>query len=332
MNPASLAIESLASGEQLAELQTTVADAADFLSRARSKNTIRAYSKDWVRFESWVRGHGLEPMPADPRMVALWLSHLARRRGLKASSVKRALAAIAFAHRAAGHETPTRSLIVREEMRGIENALGARPKQAAPILIGHLEAMLQEAPSDLRGLRDRAVLLVGWLAALRRSELVALTVADLGFSERGVTVTIMQSKTDQSGKSDVVPLFFAKRRAICPVHSLQEWLSEARIENGPVFVRILRNGQLSPGGKPIAAKTVSRIVQRWTTRSELQPEQLGAAFTAHSLRAGFVTEAARAGSPEWAICRQSRHKDSRTVQGYIRIANVFENSAAEGLL
>lgn len=316
-----------------AELMATAADASEFLRRARSEQTRAGYASDWRQFEAWIRSHGLEPLPADPRMVALWISHMARQLRRKPATIRRMLATISTIHKRAGHPSPCERAIVREELRGIENTLGVMPRRAAPLLIGHLEALVAGMGDGLRAVRDRAIVLAGWSGAMRRSEIAALQAEDLTFMDKGIRVLIRRSKTDQAGAGQYVALFYAARTALCPVRAIQEWMRAAHIERGPVFLRLTAHRR-EPRiiADPLGGAEVNYIVKYWTKKAHVQPEQLGAFFSAHSLRAGFITEAARARKAEWMIRKQSRHKSANVLHDYIRIADTFDGNAGEGLL
>lgn len=315
-----------------AELRATAEGATEFLKAARAPSTHASYASDWRQFSEWIEGHGLDPIPADPRMVALWISHMARALKRKPSSIRRMLTAIGTIHRRAGHPNPCEQEVVREEMRGIANTLGVRPKRAAPLLIPHLEAIIAGMGDGLRAARDRAIVLVGWSGAMRRSEIAGLRAEDLTFLDKGVSVLIRRSKTDQEGKGENVALFYATRTALCPVHALQEWMRAAAITEGPLFLRLSSHRDSQIIADPLSPEMVRYIVQTWTDRAGVQPEQIGAVFSAHSLRAGFITEAARNGKAEWTIAKQSRHKSADVLRTYIRTADAFEGNAGEGLL
>ncbi len=316
-----------------AELQETAEGAAEFLRASRAAGTRSAYASDWKQFTAWIESHGLAPLPADPRMIALWISHMARALKRKPASIQRMLTAIGTIHRSAGYLNPCDQEIVRDEMRGIANTLGVRPKRAAPLLIPHLEAIVASMGDGLRAARDRAIVLVGWSGAMRRSEVAALQAEDLTFLDKGVSVLIRRSKTDQQGKGEHVALFYATRTALCPVRAVQDWMRQARVTEGPLFLR-LSSHRAEPQiiADPLSPEMIRYIVQTWTTRAGVQPEQIGAVFSAHSLRAGFITEAARNGKAEWTIAKQSRHKSADVLRSYIRVADTFEGNAGEGLL
>lgn len=330
MSDDALAFDSVATGE----LMRTAHDAENFLRHARSENTQKAYASDWGQFSAWVESHGLDALPADPRMVALWLTHMARQLRRKRSTIKRMMATISVAHRRAGHPNPCETEVVRESFRGISNVLAGdseqRARHSAPLLISHLEALSESMGDDLRAVRDRAVVLVGWSGALRRGEIAALDVEDLAFVDKGVRVRLPRSKTDQAGDGQYVAIFYATRKALCPVQALRSWTQLAEVRSGALFRPVSR--ALKVGDGRMSARAVDRVVKRWTDKANVQPEQAGDTFSAHSLRAGFVTEAARAERPEYSIAKQTRHRSAEVLRGYIRIASVFEGNAGEGLL
>jgi integrase len=324
--------------EQTAALMSTARDAENFVKHARADNTRAAYRSDWQQFSGWIEAHGLDALPADPRMVALWLTHMAQQLGRKRSTIKRMMATISVAHRRAGHPSPCDSELVREAYRGICNVLAkregtqGRQKHAAPLLIDHLEAVIAAMGDDLRACRNRAAVLVGWSGALRRSEIADLRVEDLAFMDKGVRLLIRRSKTDQGGDGQHVAIFHATREALCPVRALRRWLADAQLTEGFVFRRLTTTRPPRVLDDAVAARTIDRWVRTHAARASVQPEQSGQSFSAHSLRAGFVTEAARASKAEWSIAKQSRHRSAEVLRGYIRVATVFEGNAAEGLL
>src|SRR5579863_4044969 len=277
-----------------------------------SKATLRAYETDWRLFTEWAASRGLRTLPADPGAVADYLVHLSRE-GLKVSSIRRVLSGLAFAHRRAGLDwfTPRE---VRVALRAIRRDLGTAPQRKRAVTDVELRAMLGHLE-----LRDRAMLLVGWAAALRRSEVVALDVEDTELAEQGLLLTIRRSKTDQEGAGQRVGVCFASERAYCPVRTLQEHLSVAGIASGALF----RNER----GERLNSRTVARVVQRAARNAGL-----GEGFAGHSLRAGLATTAAQKGVSEDAIQRQGRWTNTAQVREYYRFATLFTNNATKGLL
>jgi len=314
-----------------AELSTELADlvrkAEDLAAKARSENTRRAYRSDWKKFAGWCEGHGLEAMPASPMTVIAFLSDMAP--GHTASTIERYTATITKAHKVAGHPSPLSDPGVQEVLSGIRKTRGMLPAQKRAAVLPILRKMCATCPQDtLRGVRDRAVLLVGWAGAFRRSEIVLIRVEDLKFVDEGVMVAVPRSKTDQEGRGQVVAIPYGSDPRTCPVRTLKRWLELSAITTGPVFRPILR-GKPSRARSPEkdGGKLISRIVKRAARRAGLDP----AAFGGHSLRSGLATQAADAGKPDRSIMRHGRWRDRRTLDKYVREAKAWKDNAAQGI-
>ena len=310
--------------DRLAHLQPLADAARAYVTAARSDRTREAYRMQWAQFTTWCDGHGLSSMPANPETVALYLTARAQE-GRKVSTLSQALAAISQAHQLAGHESPRSHRAVREAFKGIRRTHGSAPAQKSPVMASQLQTMARSLPQTLAGARDRALLLVGFAGAFRRSELVALTVADVAFSSEGLTLTIRRSKTDQEGLGRKVGLPYGSTASTCPVRSLQKWLELASITEGALFRSIDRHQNLGPA---LGGQDVARIVKRTATRAGFDPS----VFAGHSLRAGLATSAAKAGKAAHAIMKTTGHRSVAMVQKYIRDAELFTDNAAAGLL
>ena len=243
--------------------------------------------------------------------MALYVADLGRR-GRRPATIARKLAAIAVFHRAAGEASPTEHDVVRAVVRGLRRQLGVAQPQKTALEVEPLRAVLGPIPADPRGRRDRALLLVGWAAALRRSELAALRVDDVRFEPEGVVLTIRRSKTDQDAAGTTVAVPFGEEEATCPVRALRAWLDirGAAGAGDVVFGRIDRHGNIGASLTPMAIATIVRV------RAALA--DVAGDFAAHSLRAGFATSAARAGRTEAAIMRHGRWKSVQVARRYIR--------------
>ncbi|MGI9073702.1 MAG: site-specific integrase [Bryobacteraceae bacterium] len=295
-----------------------------YLESARARNTIIGYRSSFGQFEEWCQAHGLCSMPADAETIALYLAAQAGR--LKAATLSQHLAAIAKAHKSAGFASPIKdNQLVAETLKGIKRTHGTASKQKAPVLTEDLRMMLRMLPSNLLGLRDRALLLMGFAGAFRRSELVALDVADLQFTAEGLLITLRRSKGDQEGAGRQVAIPHGTHAETCSVRAVRAWLEAASITEGPIFRAVDRHGRISP--KRLSAHAVALIVKRYTEAVGLDAKL----FSGHSLRAGFVTSAARAGEPERRIMRQTGHKSIEMVLKYVRQANAFTDNAALAL-
>jgi integrase len=296
--------------------------AREFARRSKAENTLRGYRADWRNFCAWCEAHGLRALPAGPDIVAAYIAECACR--LKVGSIQRRLNAIAEAHKALGAESPTSAGIVRATLKGIRRTLGTAATQKAPALTPDVRAMVEAADAGLIGARDRALILLGFAGAFRRSELVGLAVEDCAFSKDGLTITPRRSKTDQDGLGRKVGIPFGSNPETCPVRVLQAWIEEAAIVAGPLFRSINRHGRVQAGH--LAAIDVARIVKKLAVRAGLDP----AKYAGHSLRAGHATAAAIAGASERSIMSQTGHRSVQMVRRYIREGSLFrENSAGK---
>lgn len=306
----------------LPELAHVVEAARDYAYASKAENTKRAYKSDWMDFSAWCQAHARAHLPADPTTVALYISALAE--VAKVSTINRRLAAISVAHQGAGYESPTRHIHVRTVLAGIRRTLGVKQDRKAPATAEELKAMIGTLDDTLAGRRDRALLLVGFSGAFRRSELVALDVADCTFVREGVILTLHQSKTNQEGDEErkALPKQAGK---LCPVAALRAWLDAAAITTGPVFRSVNRGGKVSD--RRLSDKAVALVVKRCAEEAGLD----SARFAGHSLRAGFVTSASRKGVPDRKIMRQTGHKSVDMLNRYDREEDLFRGNAAADL-
>lgn len=295
--------------------------ARSYAEQARSPSTWAKYTQALRTFEGWCRERRLVALPAEGSTVALYLAFLADQ-GRKVSTVELHLSALSALHRAAGFHSPRKDPEVAAVRAGIRRVKGVARKQSPPLLPGDLQRMAAAAGDDLMGKRARAVLLLGFAGAFRRSELVSLDVEDLQPTEEGLTITLRRSKTDPEGEGTLVGIPRGAE-GTCPVQAVQEWREAARIGEGPLFRSLPGRGEV--GGR-MCDRTVDRIVRTTARRAGLGP------FSAHSLRAGLCTAAAMAGHELPDIMRQSRHRSLVTLLGYIRKGSVFRDNAAKGLL
>jgi integrase len=214
--------------------------------------------------------------------------------------------------------------MVRNTLKGIKRTIGTSVAQKAPTLTEDIRKMLEAADASLIGLRDRALILLGFAGAFRRSELTALAVDDCVFGKDGLTVTLRRSKTDQTCLGRKIRIPYGSNPETCPVRVLHAWLEQARLSSGPLFRSISRHGQVQPGC--MAGIAVARIVKKLAHRAGLDP----AKYAGHSLRSGHATAAAVAGASERSIMNQTGHRSVQMVRRYIRDGNLFrENSAGK---
>jgi site-specific recombinase XerD len=300
-----------------------LAAVAESLARsARSDATRRSYATAWGRFAAWCEANGQAALPASPETVRQYLG--AHADTLAPATLQRHLVAIAQIHRQDRHEPPTRSDAVREVMTGIRRMKGSAPDAKAPLLLDDLKAIVEALPQTvLWGVRDRALLLIGWAGGLRRSELVGLDVADVQQTREGLILTIRRSKTDQEGEGHKIGIAAGQNPQTCPVLAYQEWLQVSGIKRGPVFRPIDRHGNIRE--MRLSGKAVAGTVKSHVQRVGLDPLR----YAGHSLRAGLATSAAASGVPERVIMATTRHKSVTMLRRYIRDGELFRDNAAK---
>jgi site-specific recombinase XerD len=306
-----------------ATLGPELEEAAGYARAEKSDATRRAYRSDFAQFRSWCERKRVPALPADPEAVAAFLAAEASR-GARVSTIGRRLAAIRYAHKLAGHEPPTNAEAVKATLRGIRRTAGSAPARKAPATADKVLAMVAKADTDLKGLRDRAILLLGFAGAFRRSELVALDVADLEFCDGGLHITIRKSKTDQEDFGARIAI--ARGSIACPVDAVHAWIKAARIADGALFCPVTRTGKITV--RRLSARAVAELVKTYARRAGLKAGD----FSGHSLRSGFLTSAAAHGASIFKMMDVSRHKSVDTLRGYIRDADMFRNHAGNGLL
>ena len=270
-----------------ATLGPEIESAAEYARAEKAVSTRRAYRSDFTLFRSWCEAKHVPALPATPEAVAAFLAAEANR-GAKVATISRRLAAIRYAHKLAGHEPPTNSEVVKATLRGIRRTAGSAPARKAPATADTVLAMVAEAGTNLRGLRDRAILLLGFAGAFRRSELVALNIAELEFCAGGLRVTIRKSKTDQEGLGTTIAI--VPGCAACPIRAVRAWINAAKISDGSVFRAVTRNGKIS--NRRLSGRAVAEIVKNYARRAGLD----AADFSGHSLRSGLLTLASRCGT------------------------------------
>jgi integrase len=256
----------------------------------------------WADFCQWCAAQGHAPLPASPIAIGLFL---ANRTGThRVASLRLRLVALRQAHSLAGHRLDLHDPAIAEVWRGICR--------------GHASAPAKEAATT----EDRALLLVGFAAALRRSELVALDVANLTFRAEGLVLRLRRRKTDQDGQGSDIGIPTGHHDLTCPVRALQTWLAAAKITEGPVFRAV--NKADRPAATRLSDRSVALVVKSALAAAGHESEN----FSGHSLRSGFATSAARAGVPEAQIQHQTGHKSLPVLRGYIRRGSLFCDNAA----
>jgi len=305
--------------------------AEDFAAKADAEGTVDTYTLRLKRFVQWCKARGAKPLPCTPQTLARYLTDRARNggrhgQGVKPATISVELAAIAWSHTQAGiavEALPHRHPLVWKIWRGIRRDKGQPPRRVAPLVLEDLLPIVRALPDTLIARRDRSLLLLGFTAALRRSEIVALEVRDVTFTRSSMRVLIRRAKRDQEGHGAVIAVHYGQHRETCPAVALREWLRAADITDGLIF-RGLARGKL---GKALGDRAVARIVQRHVAAAGLDP----AMFAGHSLRAGMASEAARQGKDDRRIMAQGRWSRAM-VDRYVRGARIDdEHNATAGL-
>lgn len=307
----------------MGQLVDPMASVRAYLAAEKSDATRRAYKADFDHYTAWCNSAGESPLPSPPAVVARYLAHLADAK-FKVSTINRRAAAIRYAHKAANLEPPTNAEGVKATLRGIRRRLRRRRTKKAPATAATIAGMLERLPAGMIGIRDRALLLIGFAAALRRSELVALDLRDIEIKSEGALITIAQSKTDQEGEGQLVTV--PRGKVLKPVAALEAWLQASGITSGPVFRAVDRHGNVSKAA--MSDRSVARIVKRAAKACGLDET----VFAGHSLRAGFVTTALDRRVDLFKIMDVTRHTEVKTLREYDRRARGFDDGAGEGFL
>jgi site-specific recombinase XerD len=305
-----------------AALAPDLTHAAELAREEKAASTRRAYRSDFRIFQTWCQDRGVSSLPAAAETVAAFLAHDVKT-GSRPSTLGRRVSAIRYAHKLAGRAVPTDGERVKATMRGIRRTVGTAPRKKTPATAERIVSMAISSGTDMKGLRDRAVLLMGFAGAFRRSELVALNVEDLEESEQGFKVIIRHSKTDQERAGQTIAII--RGSVACPVAALKAWLAAAGITAGPIFRSVKKGGAVAG---PLPAQSVADIVKTYAERVGLDP----ALFAGHSMRSGFLTSAAKRGASIFKMMDQSRHRSVETLRGYVRDAEIFKEHAGAGLL
>ena len=280
------------------------------LKNSKAANTLRAYQADFRDFSSFCSKNGLNSMPTDPKILSIYLTHLAPKS--KFSTLKRRIASISVIHKMKGHYLDTKHPVIMENLHGIRRVIGSNQKAKKPILINDLKSIINKIDEleqpEKKKFRDKALILVGFSGGFRRSELVNIDYDDLEFVNEGVKIFIKRSKTDQSGEGMIKAIPYFDNKMFCPVERLKDWVNFSKIRSGKVF--------------EISDKSVALIIKKYALLSGLDPNK----YSGHSLRSGFATSAAEFGAEERNIMAMTGHKTTQMVRRYIQEANLFKNN------
>jgi len=281
------------------------------LRNSKSANTLRAYQSDYNDFSLFCSKNGFQAMPTQPKILALYITHLSSYS--KYSTLKRRLASISILHKTKGHYIDTKHPIIMENLMGIKRANGSNQKGKKPLLINDLKMLInaihQSNEKDKRKIRDKALVLIGFSGGFRRSELVDIEYEDLEFVPEGVKIFVKRSKTDQSGEGMTKAIPYFDNEKFCPVIALKNWIEIFDLKKSRIF--------------NISDKSVALIIKKYANYAGLDSHR----YAGHSLRSGFATSTAESGAEERNIMAMTGHKSTEMVRRYIKEANLFKNNA-----
>ena len=296
--------------ELITDIKSLEIETLKNLKNSKSNNTLRAYQSDYRDFSLFCSKNGLSSMPTQPKIIALYITHLSK--FSKFSTLKRRIASISVIHKLKGHYLDTKHPIIMENLHGIKRTLGSRQKAKKPLLINSLKKIIKAIDQEKKERdRDRALILIGFAGGFRRSELVSILKEDVELVDEGVKILIKKSKTDQSGEGSVKAIPYFQNQEFCPVIALKKYMSLKKFNSNSEKIFKLSD------------KSVALIIKKYAQIAGLDPTK----YAGHSLRSGFATTAAEFGAEERNIMTMTGHKTTQMVRRYIQEANLFKNNA-----
>lgn len=310
--------------ELVTDLKTLHEETLNNLKSSKANNTIRAYRSDFKDFVLFCTKNGIKSLPSEPKIVSLYLTHLSIRDS-KMSTLRRRLVSIGMIHKLKGHYLDTKHPLIIENLMGISRKKGNYQKGKKPILINQLKTIVNsinsEKKEEIKKLRDKTIILIGFGGGFRRTELVSIDYEDIEFVQEGVKIIIKRSKTDQFGEGMIKGLPYFTNENYCPVIHLKKWLELSNIKSGAIFKKFNKGLKLSE--KRLTDQSVALILKKYLTLSGIENSN----YSGHSLRSGFATVAAESGADERSIMAMTGHKTTQMVRRYIKEANLFKNNA-----
>ncbi len=309
--------------EIVTDIKTLHAETLNNLKSSKANNTLRAYKSDFRDFGAFCARHSFNSLPTEPKIVSLYLTHLSK--NSKVSTLRRRLVSISMVHRLKGHYLDTKHPIILENLMGIKRVKGSIQKGKKPILINHLKSIInvinEQNINEIKKLRDKSIILIGFGGGFRRTELISIDNEDLEFVPEGLKITIKKSKTDQFGEGMIKGLPYFTNEEYCPVRNLKKWLELSNIKTGPIFRRFTKGSTIT--NNRLTDQTVVLLIKKYLNMIGIDNSN----FSGHSLRSGFATVAAESGADERSIMAMTGHKTTQMVRRYIREANIFKNNA-----
>ena len=309
--------------ELVTNLKKLHEDTLNNLKLSKANNTLRAYKSDFKDFSAFCVKHGFSPMPTEPKVVSLYLTHLSA--NSKMSTLRRRLVSIGVVHKLKGHYLDTKHPVIIENLMGIKRKKGSIQIGKKPLLINHLKQIInvidEQKIEKIKKLRNRTLILIGFGGGFRRTELISIDYEDLDFVEEGLKITLKRSKTDQFGEGLIKGLPYFTNEKYCPVTSLKNWISLSQIKTGPIFRRFAKGSILT--GHRLTDQSVVLIIKNYLKLLGIENQH----YSGHSLRSGFATVAAESGADERSIMAMTGHKTTQMVRRYIKEVNIFKNNA-----
>ena len=294
------------------------------LRNSKSNNTVRAYKSDFKDFGLFCAKNGFKSLPSEPKIISLYLTHLSTKE-IKISTLKRRLVSIGMIHKLKGHYLDTKHPVIIENIMGIKRRKGSIQKGKKPLLINSLKLIInainEQKKEEIKKLRDKSIILIGFSGGFRRNEIVNLNYEDLEFVPEGLKIAITRSKTDQFGEGSIKALPYFDNSEYCPVITLKQWLEVSKINSGPVFRRFSKGSKLLE--HRLTDQTVALLIKEYLNLAGIDSKN----YSGHSLRSGFATAAAESGAEERSIMAMTGHKSAEMVRRYIKEANLFKNNA-----
>ena len=294
------------------------------LKSSKANNTIRAYKSDFYDFGLFCVKNGFKSLPTNPKTLSLYLTYLATKDN-KISTIKRRIVSIGIVHKMKGHYLDTKHPAIVENLLGIKRRKGVKQKGKKPLLINDLKQLInvidEENSSEIKIVRDRTIILLGFGGGFRRNELVSLDYEDLDFVNEGIKINIKKSKTDQFGEGSIKALPYFDNPRYCPVKSIQNWIKISKINQGAIFRKFHKGIKLS--NIRLSDQSVALLIKYYLNLAGIDNKN----YSGHSLRSGFATSAAEAGAEERSIMAMTGHKSTEMVRRYIKEANLFKNNA-----
>ena len=293
------------------------------LQSSKASNTVRAYKSDFNDFELFCIKNGFKSLPSEPKIISLYITYLSTKNA-KMSTLKRRLVSIGVIHKLKGYYLDTKHPLIIENIMGIKRRKGSIQKGKKPLLINTLKKVInaidEQDKDEIKKLRDRSIILVGFSGGFRRSEIISLDYDDLDFVTEGVKIYLKRSKTDQFGEGSTKGVPYLEKIKYCPVVSIKKWIELSKIDSGPLFRRFNKGLKLSENR--LTDQTVALLIKKYLILAGLDSKN----YSGHSLRSGFATSAAESGAEERSIMDMTGHKSTEMVRRYIKEANLFKNN------